>query len=82
MYTNKAGKAGLSVREGSATFFRSCRFSLLDQRSLTLKHLFPAEVGGWAGGQAGGRLSGWVQLGRIWHLMQTCAATHRRFTAN
>ena len=52
MYTNKAGKAGLSVREGSATFFRSCRFSLLDQRSLTLKHLFPAEVGGWAGGQA------------------------------
>ena len=54
VYTNKAGKAGLSVREGSATFFRSCRFSLLDQRSLTLKHLFPAEVGGWAGRRAGG----------------------------
>ena len=53
MYTNKAGKAGLSVREGSATFFRSCRFSLLDQRSLTLKHLFPAEVSGRAGGLVG-----------------------------
>ena len=53
MYTNKAGKAGLNVREGSVTFFRSSRFSLLDQRCLTLKHLFPAEVGGRMSGRAG-----------------------------
>lgn len=46
LYTNKAGKAGFSVREGSATFFRASRFSLVAHRGVTLKQLFPAKVGG------------------------------------
>jgi len=45
VYTNKAGKSGLSVREGQATFFRSSRFQLAARKDLTLKHLFPATVG-------------------------------------
>jgi hypothetical protein len=45
VYTNKAGKAGLSVREGSATFFRTSRFTLAAQADLILKRFFPAEVG-------------------------------------
>ncbi|KAL4445318.1 hypothetical protein ABPG77_011143 [Micractinium sp. CCAP 211/92] len=45
LYTNKAGKAGFSVREGSATFFRASRFSLVAHRGVTLKHLFPAKPG-------------------------------------
>ncbi|PSC75583.1 2, 5 -phosphodiesterase 12 [Micractinium conductrix] len=45
VYTNKAGKPGLSVREGQATFFRTSRFTLAGHRSLKLKELFPAEPG-------------------------------------
>ena len=44
LYTNKAGKAGLSVREGQATFFRTSRFQLAARKDLTLKHLFPAKA--------------------------------------
>ncbi len=53
VYTNKAGKSGLSVREGQATFFRSSRFQLAARKDLTLKHLFPAKVGARACMKAG-----------------------------
>jgi 2',5'-phosphodiesterase len=41
VYTNKAGKG---VREGSAMFWRSDRFRMVDRRDIALKSLFPSSA--------------------------------------
>lgn len=74
LYTNKAGKAGFSVREGSATFFRTSRFSLAAHRGVTLKHLFPAKVG-----RAGTEVHGCrAAAPRLLHCTPRCL--HARFS--
>ena len=70
LYTNKAGKAGLSVREGQSTFFRTSRFQLAARKDLTLKHLFPAKASRGDEGLSEG-MQGRVGVGRdrarVWH---------------